>query len=619
MNTISDNDILQQLALINDEDNMIRRDAIESLAGVKDARILYPMIKALQDEDPGIQQAAMDALIVFDDEAAVYNVLPLLFDSRVNVRNIAQEILEKIGGSGVRLIGLHIIDKDENVRKMIADILGKINGHESATFLLEMLKDPNNNIRSSAAEGLGRIGDSSAADSLIELLNDDAWVAFFAAGALGRIGDPKAVTPLLEFIKSADADLQITAIEALGLIGTEESSEGIIECFEYIHADAIKTAIGDLIKITHGNIEQLTDRVGKDRLIKCIIEMIDNNEVLDLNNKKDLVKALSRLHTPDSSAYILKLIAGVEADDQDILEISTEALKISGDEGTLIRTLKDDSVTCVLVSVRVLGLLKSDKSIPYLIEIFEGADREIKMEIISSLADIGGRESLRFLLDMLSFEEGHIRAAAARGLGIISDPETTEVLLNRINQEEYKDVLEAIVNALVHINNKHNMTAIFQGFISNLSSEKPSVREMMLRGLGILGNQNASEHIEGMIKDENWCVRRACLETMSIIKSRGLFDGMIFSLTDDRDEVRMFVGKLAVQHPEEKSIDILISLLSDSNSRIVFKAIEGMVILKATKAIPYLTELSNTGDSKVSAYALEAISRLNDIKKNACI
>lgn len=619
MNTISENDILLQLELINDEDSMIRRDAIESLTGVQDARMLYPMIKALQAEGPGIQQAAMDALVAFNDEAAVYNVLPLLFDRRVNVRNMAQEILEKIGDSGVRLIGLHIIDKDENVRKMIADILGNINGIESATYLLEMLKDPNSNVRSSAADGLGRIGDSTAADSLIELLNDDAWVAFFASRALGRIGDPNAVKPLVQFIKSSDSDLQISAIEALGLIGNEESSDAIIECLEYIHADAIKTAIGNLIKITHGNIEKLTDRVGKDRFIRSIIDLINNNEVSDLNGKQNFVKALSILQTPDSSSYILKIVAGVGADDQDILEISSAALQILGDEGTLINTLKDDSDTCVLVSVRVLGLLKSEKSIPYLIDIFEGADRDMKVEIILSLADIGGSESLRFLLNMLYFEEGHVRSAAARGLGIISDPETIEVLLNRISQEEYKDVLEEIVNALVNINNKHNMTAIFQGFISNLSSEKPYVREMMLRGLGMLGNKNASEYIEGIIKDEDWRVRRACLETMSIIKSKGLFDAMIDCLTDDKDEIRMFVGMLAVQHPGEKSIEILIPLLSDSNNRIVLKAIEGMIILKATKAIPYLTELSNKGDSKVSASAIEAISRLNDNKTNACI
>ena len=76
--TICEKEMLQQLDRMHEKDPCVRRDAIGVLTGVKDARVLYALIKALQDNDPGIQQAAMDALIAFEDEAAVYQVLSLL-------------------------------------------------------------------------------------------------------------------------------------------------------------------------------------------------------------------------------------------------------------------------------------------------------------------------------------------------------------------------------------------------------------------------------------------------------------------------------------------------------------------------------------------------------------
>ena len=336
MTVISDNEILVNLEHFNDKDDGIKRDAIESLNGVKDARILFPLIKALQEEDQGVQQAAVDALISFDDEAAVYNVIPLLFDNRVNVRNMAQEILEHIGGSGVKLMGLHIKDKDENVRKMIADILGKIKGEESTSLLLEMVADSNNNVRSSAAEGLGRVGDSSAVEHLIKLLNDDEWVAFFAAVALGKIGDIRAIRPLLQFIKSSSDYLQITGIEALGQVCSDKYVDDFICCLEYVSPSAKITVVENLIKITHGNLEKVPDNFVNDKLFNYIAEIINKNEVNDFDSKKDFIQALLKLNSKDSSEYILKLLTGVESDNQDIIINAIEALKLLGDEDTLI-------------------------------------------------------------------------------------------------------------------------------------------------------------------------------------------------------------------------------------------------------------------------------------------
>ena len=610
MRIICEKEMLQQLDRMHEKDPCVRRDAIGVLTGVKDARTLYPLVKALQDDDPGIQQAAMDALIAFEDEAAVYQVFSLLSDSRVYVRNMAREILDKIGGYGIGLFQPHIKDKDEDVRKMIADILGSIHGPESKKMLIEMLKDPCNNVRSSAAEGLGRMGDSSVVESLIALLNDEDWVALFAAGALGRIRDRRAIRPLMRLVNSGKIDLQIAAIEAVGQIGGEEAVEGLMGAMDSADPEAIHAAVKGIVRLTHGNIEKAVNRFGAERFFNDLSDAMNNLDIEETEVKMDFMQAFSVLRMQGGSVCILRLISSFEMDNPDILQMPMDALERLGEEDTLIGALESKSNTVLLSAIRVLGLLRSVKAVPSLINLFEGVDRDVRVEVVLALGRIGGKDSSGFLMNMLSFEEGHIRAAAARGLGILSTPESAKILLNRLREEEYHDVAEEIVNAIVEIGQKNMIPHLPENLAINLSSKKPHIREAVIRGLGKLGWTRAIEHARGMLSDENWRVRKACLETLNYLNVPGLLDALVTAASDEKEEIRMFVAQLAAKYPEQESADLLISLLQDRNIRVACKAMEGLVRLRVARAIPYLIELARRDDPPTQKAAIWALGEL---------
>ena len=585
MRTICEKEMLQQLDRMHEKDPCVRRDAIGVLTGVKDARVLYPLIKALQEDDPGIQQAAMDALIAFEDEAAVYQVLPLLSDRRVHVRNMAREILDKIGKYGIDLFQPHVKDKDEDVRKMIADILGSIHGLEPKKMLIEMLKDPCSNVRSSAAEGLGRVGDSSAVEALIGLLNDEDWVVLFAAGALGRIRDRRAIQPLIRLVNSGKTELQIAAIEAIAQVGGEEAVDGLMEAIDSADPDVVRTAVKGAVRLTHGNIGKAINRFGAERLFDDLFDAMNDSDIEEAEVKMDFIQAFSVLSTRGSSVCILRLISSVEIDNPDILQSAMDALESLDEEDTLIEALEGESNTALLVAIRVLGLFGSVKAVPNLMNLFERADRDIRIEVALALGRIGGKDSSGFLMNMLSFEEGHIRAAAARGLGIMCVPESAKILLNRLREEEYHDVAEEIVNAIVEIGQKNRIPSLPEDLAINISSKKPHIREAVIKGLGKLGWTGAIEHARGMLNDENWRVRKACLETLNYLKVPGLLDALSTAASDEKDEIRMLVAQLAGEYPEEESVDLLLSLLQDRNTRVACKAMEGLVRLGRDAAI----------------------------------
>jgi len=136
------------------------------------------------------------------------------------------------------------------------------------------------------------------------------------------------------------------------------------------------------------------------------------------------------------------------------------------------------------------------------------------------------------------------------------------------------------------------------------------VREMVIKGLGLLRYEKAAMYARAMLSDENWRVRRACLETMEYLDSPELLDVLNSAASDETDAIRLFVAHLAGMHRDDKSVDVLISLLNDRNIRVTKKAIESLVRLEARKAVPYLMDLAERGEPSLSKYSIWALGEL---------
>ena len=59
MMTVYEQDIQSFLEQIDDNDSAIRCDAIRMITGIKDGRILYPLIKSLQDDNLGVDRKSV--------------------------------------------------------------------------------------------------------------------------------------------------------------------------------------------------------------------------------------------------------------------------------------------------------------------------------------------------------------------------------------------------------------------------------------------------------------------------------------------------------------------------------------------------------------------------------
>ncbi|MCC6544089.1 MAG: HEAT repeat domain-containing protein [Nitrospirae bacterium] len=596
---------------IRDTDSAMRCDAIRMITGMKDARVLYPLIKSLQDDDRGVQQAAMDALIGYDDEAAVYNLIPLLYDRRVAVKNLAQEILEKTGRSGLGLLHSHIHDMDEDVRKMIADIIGRLEIPEAVPVLIEMLKDQNDNVRSSAIEGLGRITDQSIVDHLINLLEQEDWIILFAVESLGRLGDARAVKPIVKLLMSSqNIDIQCMAIDALSQIGGKESIDGLLEIIDAVKPEIMDIAVMGIVTLTQGDISSIVDMFGRDKFVMHLVRFAENTDNTEEGNIKNILQAFMTIGGSGCAKEVLRLIEKIDGDNPDLVNKAVEVVKVVSNEETLIASLKYKNQNIRLISIRALGLTGSEKAISTLSLLFDEVERDLKYEILNAIGNIGGEKALSFISARLSDDEGHIRGAAADALGSFESIEIIKPLLNRLQTEEYHNVIGKVVGALIETGQRYMNEELAEGLLSSLNSKNPSVREMVVRGLGKLKWIDSAELISGLLNDENWRVRRASLEALNSGMNKNLIENLIIAAHDEIDEVRMIVAQLLSDYTEDMAKDELIELLEDNNYRIQLQAIEGLVKQNAVHAVPIIMKLAGSNNNAMRKTALWALGEL---------
>jgi HEAT repeat protein len=165
--------------------------------------------------------AALDVLKLAIDrdpkDAALRRLLVtvMIKADNVDLAYAAFRDLEQISPNDQVLIDL-LDDKDPQIRKNAARVLGRSGNKSSVRALTKAMKDPENEVRRAAVTALGAIKDPEAVDTLIAALKDPWWfVRSEAAEALGKIRDPRAAAALFELMGDSDSTVTLAAENAL--------------------------------------------------------------------------------------------------------------------------------------------------------------------------------------------------------------------------------------------------------------------------------------------------------------------------------------------------------------------------------------------------------------------
>lgn len=442
---------------INDEDASKRRAAAEALSG-GDERAIYPLIRALKDENFGVQDAAMRSLMDIKGETTAYMVLPLLRENSF-LRNTAIMIIREMGKLAVPLLYVLLNDRDDDVRKFALDLIYDIRFCGYPEKLVELLTgDQNANVRAAAAKTIGILQYKKAIPQLIKALSDEEWVCFSALEALTYLKDDSSVEAMINLLNNPSETIRYAAIEALGKIGSSKAVQYLAEHTSRAEGFEKIATIKSLAMI--GCVPSLPG------VAEALIDMLKEDE---WDDKLTAIKGLVSLKTEESIHHMVDMAGSFdlsEPDSEDKFQTIKEAVRSFGCNDSLIALLNDDSIKYrgKIAVIEIVGDFRCKKSVPALIKLLKSDFRDVRRTSIKSLGQIESDEAKECLMEAIADDDSHVRKTAVAALGKIGEMTAFEPLMKMLRNEEYNDVIDEFINALMNIN-----STLFLSHVSELN------------------------------------------------------------------------------------------------------------------------------------------------------
>jgi len=140
-------------------------------------------------------------------------------------RREAVEALSRIADARVvRALLVALKDTDDQVRSAAAEALCRIADPTSASALVVALKDAHKQVRATAARGLGQFGAPNVVEPLLSAARDPQWeVREAVCTALGRLLDPRGLDPLVQALNDPDREVREASVRALSQLNDKRA------------------------------------------------------------------------------------------------------------------------------------------------------------------------------------------------------------------------------------------------------------------------------------------------------------------------------------------------------------------------------------------------------------
>lgn len=462
---------------LGDPASEVRIEATFALGSLKDARSIGPLTGLLNDRNPLVSLAAAESLARMRDPKATRVLIVSLSAEDSRVRSRAAQVLARVSGEGplddaVWPLAQALRDRDPVVRYHVAEAL-IAQGAIAVPSVVDILRSPREGDRGRAARVLSRIG-SPSVDSLIGVLQEkgtEPAMRASAAYALGVIGDKRAVASLTSLLRDERYFVRQQAARALSQMG-EAALDRLFEMADSSTASTREAAIEALG--SSGSSRRAIDRV--------IDALADSNP----NVRSAAVRGL-----------------GESASERAVAPLMT----VMGDESSTMRSQAS-------ISLARLGPI----ALPKLTAALRDSRPSVRQLAAEALGDIGSRESVAPLVQLIETDKSGARLEAIAALGKIGDPSAIDPILS-IHRGGSVAVRKKTIAALAQFRDRRAVEAM----IVALADQNEEVRQSAAAGLGEVGDQRVVAQLELLAdKDPSQDVRAAAAQAIQRIRAQEL-------------------------------------------------------------------------------------------------
>jgi len=299
-------------------------------------------------------------------------------------------------------------------------------GALASHHLLDVLCDRDADVRRAAAALLGRAGYAPAVPSLTGTLKDpDPRVRAEAADALRRIRDARAIEPLAARLKDSMPDVRIEAARALGAIADVRSMDPLLAAVTEEYPPSVRKAVAEAL-------QALREAHGPD----LFFEAMAGTDPLACQGAALM---LSAIDDPRADDALLKAL-GNEA--PGVRATAAWALGKRGTKGAvepLLAALEEKVPEVRGSAAAALGILGDPRAVPPLMARMADGNRRVERAVMQALVDLG-EPAVEPLIKCLGSRDAEIRLKAVWALGRINDPRAIRPLIDRIKDSDSRVV-----------------------------------------------------------------------------------------------------------------------------------------------------------------------------------
>ena len=355
------------------------------------------------------------------------------------------------------------------------------------------------------------------------------------------------------------------------------------------------------------------------------------------------INGLAVMGGDDAAAGIFSIAAKLDPDqEQDRLDHIISSLAQMGVTAVLKNALRNDDAHAAQLAVEVLARCTSPEVESVLLNAFWQNPIAVQRAIVVILAQIAGRDSVDFFMDLIAkHNDGKVLKAAASFLGQKLHYAPAADILFELLDHQYDDVKEAGLDACVAIGGEEmqgRFRKLFSGIdpmkrlmavyalgridaSSNMDllktameDENPEIRKHALKAVASQCHDSSvwTELLAPRLFDENRDVRQTVVELMGDCFCPEIVPHLLSALNDEDDWVKVRALEVLGQRKIVEAIPAVMSQLENPNKLVAIRAIECLGAIGGTAAFQALLSISGGDDYELMDAAESAIARIQD-------
>ncbi|MCX7990573.1 MAG: HEAT repeat domain-containing protein [Proteobacteria bacterium] len=325
-------------------------------------------------------------------------------------------------------------------------------------------------------------------------------------------------TALTDIKKNNNAGLYIENLKDIDNIvnRSEENDKLTIDIFHHLSLDAKDTSV--VFGIRKEAEAFVRDKLNTKKIKRLIDIMITNQGKDELLNKIHTIISVLGINAVD---VILERLTS----SNDIKErrfIINEITKL-GEKAfeRVIYYLDDERWFVVRNMLTILGFAGQEKYLQDLKKLMDHPDVRVRKELVKTLARIPGRESLKYLREMLKKEGDDVKQLVIFSLGILKDEGSLPEIINELSINSNPSIKKEALLAIGRIGNKVAFEVLKDYATKKTFFNKANnkiLRLNAIEGLSEIKGQDTEKVLEKLIRDSDIEIREKAFDALQKIR-----------------------------------------------------------------------------------------------------